>query len=134
MANLGQLLAQTKSHSDDFTMPEFPDASDEVAGHADSAGQRIAPDEGDTEMVDLGAAERPLLTAGKDPTRRRSHRCRWLPRWLIDLIIPPGKLSTFRAVYVPACIGIVGPTIFLRLSYVVAEVGLYYTLIMISLM
>ena len=33
------------------------------------------------------------------------------------------KLSMFRGVYVPACVGIIGPTLFLRISYVLSEVS-----------
>ena len=46
---------------------------------------------------------------------------------------PKKMLGTFRGVFVPACIGLVGPTLFLRLPYVIAQAGLLLTIAMIVL-
>jgi amino acid transporter len=42
-------------------------------------------------------------------------------------------MGTFRGVFVPAFIGLLGPTLFLRLPYVIAEAGFLLTLMMMAL-
>ena len=41
-------------------------------------------------------------------------------------------MTMFRGVYVPASIGIIGPTIFLRTGYVIQEAGYWRTILMIA--
>jgi hypothetical protein len=36
------------------------------------------------------------------------------------------KIGSFRGVYVPACIGIIGPTLFLKMAYVLAKARVFF--------
>eukprot|EP00051_Salpingoeca_urceolata_P006548 m.86480 g.86480 ORF g.86480 m.86480 type:complete len:969 (+) comp14878_c0_seq1:249-3155(+) len=83
---------------------------------------------------DSSSDEEATLSMGKGRIRSYSlslSKRAW--RYLFNFIMPKGKLSLFRGVFIPACLGLVGPTIMIYLSHVLSEAGLLLTLVMIAL-
>jgi hypothetical protein len=62
-----------------------------------------------------------FLNCSTNPSFSRTLALPVVAAWLGALLLPRGLLSSFRGVYVPACIGIIGPILFLRMPYVISE-------------
>ena len=81
----------------------------------------------DDDMIDTPPSS---PTDGDDSHRPIRRQSSWsAPR--LKALMPSATMGVFRGSFVPACIGLVGPTLFLRLPYVLSQAGLWVTLLII---